>query len=191
MAKVAITNKWIEADFVEKEVTKDGDILLTARIVPYNKISRNRVMYLKEYVEKTSGQINGLYLFHNHISDGQDVLPKGEWFEAWSQDDGLYGRTTVYNTSYNKDYIEWLKNAKTIKVSLKADGEVEYAEDANGERYKRAVISEWKEISTVNIPGFMDADASFVTMAEKLLTESDTETSNFNTKVYASIATKL
>lgn len=167
---VKINDKWIEAELIEQyEDSNSGEYILVTKVIPYGLVSRNGIEYIREYAERTKEQIKGLYLFHNHVTDGSDVFPRGEWFEAWSQQDGLYTKARVYNTKYNKDYIEWLKSAKTIKVSLRADGDVEYAEDSNGEQYKRAAISSWKEISTVNIPGFMDAEASFVTMAEKLL----------------------
>lgn len=181
MSNVRIENKWIDADFVEVDTSnfdkqsRTGSIYLIARIFPFQKISRNRIMYNREYAEKTKDQIIGLNLHHNHITDGEKTFPRGEWIECWIQEDGLYGKAKVYETSYNEEYIEWLQNASNVKVSLQVNGEAKSKKDDSGKRYQEAYISEWKEISTVNIPGFIDAGAKFSVMAEKLLQEKENE----------------
>lgn len=173
--KVLLKDKWISCEFIEFAQSKTDDCYyLTTKIIPFAQISRNGVKYRRKEVIETMSQIKGLNLHHNHVSDGENVLPRGEWIDAWVDDDYLYGKAKVYNTQYNADYIDWLKSASNIKVSLRADGEVE-RKKANGNSYKEASIVNWKEISTVNIPGFMDATANFEMMAEKLLVENEEE----------------
>lgn len=181
MGQVEINNKWIDADFVEVDnttfnpATGKRKICITARIVPFGKVSRNGIMYNRQTIEKTYNQIPGLNLHHNHITDGERTLPRGEWIEAWIQDDGLYGKAEVYETTYNKDYIEWLTSAKNVKVSLQVNGDAQSRRGETGNRYQEAYIKGWKEISTVNIPGFIDAEAQFAVMAEKLQQENNFE----------------
>lgn len=171
---VNFDNKWINADFVEvlgsgtNPITGKRKICINARILPFNKISRNGILYNRQSAESTKDQIVGLNLHHNHITDGEKVLPRGEWVEVWIQDDGLYGKAEVYDTQYNREYIEWLESSKNIKVSLQVNGNAKSKTNESGERYQEAFINSWKEISTVNIPGFIDAGAQFEVMAEKL-----------------------
>lgn len=197
MSEIQLKEKWIEADFVElnynvNEETGKRKIILKCRIIPFGIISRNRTLYEKQSVIDTCSQLIGLNLHHNHITDGADTYPKGCWFDAWTEEDGMYGKAEVYDTKYNEEYIEWLMNAKNIKVSLQASGKAKSKKDENGS-FREAQITNWKEASTVNIPGFMEAGASFEIMAEKLCTEQVEEENKNNLveKIVNLIDTKL
>lgn len=167
---------WIEAKettFMEKVDEKSGKkkLYLISKILPKNKISRNKVKYNWESVLRTYEQIPGIPLNHNHKYKESNDLPRGEWVESWVEENYLCGMAEVYQTEYNKDYIEWLQNAKTISVSLNVGGESKVRKE-NLECYQEAYISNWREVSTVNIPGFLDAKGNLeVILSENLKEE--------------------
>lgn len=173
MTTITLNEKWIDAEnasFKESidPTTGRKTYSLTTMVIPFGKISRNGIMYNKESIMKTMDQIKGKNLHHNHITDGAKTLSRGEWMEFWVADDGLYAKSKVYDTTYNRDYIEWLKSASNIKVSLNVTGDAKQMKDSNNKYYQEAYIKNWREISTVNIPGFVDAEATFaVAMMEK------------------------
>ncbi len=169
---VHIEKKWIEAEqatFAESVNEKTGkkEFILTTKIFPYDKKSRNGVKYNKESALATKDNIKGITLNHNHVTSGENNFPRGEWFESYDGGDGLYGRAKVYDTSYNKDYIEWLSTAENIRVSLQVSGDAESIKGEDGKWHREAKINDWLEISTVNLPGFIDAKANF----EKVMCE--------------------
>lgn len=169
---VHIEKKWIEAEqasFKESVNEKTGkkEFILETKIFPYDKKSRNGVKYNKESALATKDNIVGITLNHNHVTSGENNFPRGEWYEAYDGGDGLYGRAKVYDTTYNKEYIEWLSTAENIKVSLQVSGNAESKKDDDGKWYREAKVEDWLEISTVNLPGFIDAKANF----EKVMCE--------------------
>jgi hypothetical protein len=163
-------NNWIRAEvtnFVEEAGEGIQKYYLKTRIVPKNKVSRNKVKYNWESIVRTIDQIRGIPLNHNHEFKGANNLPRGKWIKGWIEEDGAYGLAEVYNTSYNKDYIEWLRAAKDVTVSLNVSGSSEVRQSDEGP-YQEAYINDWREISTVNVPGFLDAKSSL----EIILSES-------------------
>jgi len=176
---VHIEKKWIEAEqatFTESVNEKTGkkEYILTTKIFPYDKKSRNGVKYNKERALATKDNIKGITLNHNHVTSGENNFPRGEWFESYDGGDGLYGRAKVYDTSYNKDYIEWLSTAENIRVSLQVSGDAESIKGEDGKWHREAKINDWLEISTVNLPGFIDAKANFEkVMCEMVKLEDD------------------
>ena len=144
--------------FAEAVNTKkqNKDYTMTAKIVPFGKISKNGVMYKKESVINTCKKLIGKPVLFNHKSD--EGLPRGEWISSEIKDDGLYGTAKIYNTEYNKDLIEYLSHASNPNVSLKIIGDaVKKFDEATGKQYSIATITDWLEASIVNIPGFEEA----------------------------------
>jgi hypothetical protein len=161
----SFTEKWIEAQsasFIESKKDGDSKYYLEALIVPFDKISRNGVKYNKKSIEETHKGLIGKPLNHNHITTGATVLPRGKWVETWLEDDGMHGKAEVFNTDYNKDYIDWLKADKSPRVSLQVTGDArQMKEEVTGRYYREATIKDWLEASTVTIPGFDSAKANF------------------------------
>jgi len=172
MTQVHIEKKWIEArktSFKESvdETTGKKKLYLDVLVLPWSEISRNGVLYNKEKASTTSDQIIGKYLMHNHVTDGATTLPRGEWIEKYTDEEGLHAKAEIYQTKYNEDYIDFLKSAKNIRVSLQVTGDAKQRKTESGDYYQEAFIDEWLEISTVNIPGFNKAAGSFmVAMSE-------------------------
>lgn len=166
-------DKWItvkEAEFTEQLDEKSGKkkFFLNARVVPKDEISRNKVKYNWESIITTMHQIPGIPLNHNHKFAEANDLPRGVWTDSWIEGKWLCAKAEVYDTPYNKDYIEYLKAAgKNITVSLNVGGEAKsvFGEDNS---YQEAYINNWREISTVNVPGFLSAKSSL----EQVLCES-------------------
>lgn len=176
-------DKWIEAketNFVERAGT-DGKprYFLYSKIVPKNQISRNKVKYNWDSVLRTMDDIPGISLNHNHKFQDKNDLPRGEWKKAWiASDNGvewLHGLAEIYNTEYNKEYIEWIKAAKNPNVSLNVSGDSQVCHSEEG-IYQEAIINGWREISTVNVPGFIGATANLEVMLSESLKEAVDET---------------
>ena len=167
-----IKEKWIDLSvttFTEsKEETKDHKI--DALIVPFNKISRNGVLYKKESIEAKHENLVGKPIFFNHQTSGagDEFLPRGEWNETWLESDGMHAKGNIFKTGYNKGLIEYLSHAKKPKVSLQINGEAESKKDENGKYYQAADINEFLESSVVSLPGFIDASATFAAMCESM-----------------------
>ena len=158
---ITINDKYIfsEAFQLKESVNIDTGKMgyyFNTKIVPYNVKSRNGVMYKKESIEKTKDMLVGKHLMYNHIIDSKD-LPNGEWVSVESKDDGLYGRARVYNTEYNKPFIEFLQEASAPRVSLQIIGQAETFDDGVDGQYQVAYINDWLEASIVAVPGFDDA----------------------------------
>lgn len=182
---VTINEGWIDArtsKFIES-VTKDGskDYYLTAMIIPFNQVSRNGIMYDKKTVMESKNTLVGCPLMHNHITEGENNYPRGEWEEAWIEEDGLYGKARVYNTAYNKDYIEWLSKASNPRVSLQIVGDAIQQEDEDGKSYELAKVKQFLETSTVVLPGFNDAKTQ---KFEYLIAESFKNKKNENSSFF-------
>jgi len=170
--KVTISEKWFDAEvvsFSEKKNPSSGkrELFLEALIVPFNKISRNGVMYNKESIIKTHKMLEGKPLMHNHILDGADTFSRGEWIETRIEEDGMHGKAKVYDIARNKDYIEWLEASSNPRVSLQITGDAEQKKSKEEKYYQEAFPKDWLESSTVNVPGFNDAKSSLaVAMSE-------------------------
>jgi len=171
--QVTINKKWMEAYSAtfteEKDENGNRELYLTTRIVPFNEISRNGVRYNTESVKKTHKLLEGKTLNHNHITTGANVLPRGKWIETWIKEgDGMWGKAKVFDTKYNEDYIEWLQADESPRVSLQISGSAKQFKEENTGKWRReAIITDWLESSTVNLPGFDNASGSFaVAMAE-------------------------
>jgi hypothetical protein len=174
--KTVFNDNWlIASETVFTESCKDNskkEYFLVSKIVPKNQISRNKVKYNWDSVLKTMNQIPGLTLNHNHKFQEAKDIPRGEWVRAYVEGDWLCGIAKVYDTEYNKEYIEWLKSATNINVSLNVHGEAQVIREGISS-YQEAIINSWKEISTVNAPGFLDAKSSLETVLSESLKEYD------------------
>ena len=172
MSKVIITEKWMNAEkasFKESSnpLTGKRELILESLIVPFNKISRNGVLYGKESIERTHKMLEGRPLMFNHVIEGVNAMPRGEWISTWTDAEGMKGRARVFDTDYNKDLIEYLQNASSPRVSLQITGDAEQKKNKEGNYYKQANINDWLEASIVPVPGFDAAKSSFaVAMTE-------------------------
>lgn len=171
--KITFNEKWIDAEkssFIEQKnkITGKSEYFLDAMIVPFNKVSRNGIKYGEAGIKRTHAMLVGKNLMHNHVLEGANTFPRGEWVKTWIGPEGMHARAKIYNTSYNKDYIEWLKAANQPRVSLQVTGDAKQVKDEKTETFhQEADINDWLEASTVNVPGFDDAKASLsVAMAE-------------------------
>ena len=183
MNKVFIEQKWISAEtatLIEKvNVKGKKEKYIEALIVPFNKISRNGVLYSKESVLNTKDQIIGKPLNHNHETDGRNNFSRGEWIASWETTEGLMGRAKVYQTSYNKEYIEWLEACSNIPVSLQISGEAEQVKKEDDTYYQKADVNDWLEISTVLVPGFIDAKARMETVLAEAFNTKPEDNNDF------------
>jgi len=179
MTKTLIKEKWINAatSSFSEDVASDNKktYTLNSVIVPFNEVSRNGVLYSKESIEKTHKKLEGLKLHHNHDINGASNFPRGKWIEAWLSDDGMHAVAEIFDTNYNKDYIEWLKADNNPQVSLQITGEAESVKDEDGKYYQKAAINDWLECSTVNVPGFLQAQGSFESVLSEALKKKEEE----------------
>ena len=181
MTKVTINKKWINASSTQfKEELTNGErkYYLEALVVPFSAVSRNGVLYSRESIEKTYKNVIDKHLHHNHEIEGSNNYPKGKWVESWLEDDGLHAKAIVYNTEYNKDYIEWLKADGNPQVSLQISGDAESVKGEDGKYFQRAEIRDWLEISSVNVPGFLQAKGSFEAVMTEMLKQEDNDMTN-------------
>ncbi len=164
-----------ETRFEESVEIKTGKTkyFLHSRIVPRDQISRNNVLYNWNSIKETMNKIVGLPLMHNHKFKDANILPRGEWISSDIREDGAYGVAEIYNTKYNEAYIEWIKAAKNIPVSLQVTGKARKIREGVN-TYQEVYINDYYEISTVNVPGFRNNTSNLqVVLAEAL--NDDTE----------------
>jgi len=166
MTQINIKEKWINAEVASfKETinpnTGKKEFFLETIVVPFNKISRNGVKYNESSVVGTHKQVIGRPLMHNHVLEGKDTLPRGEWVDAWVTSEAMHARAIIYPTAYNNEYLEYLSNATSPRVSLQITGDAEQKKNSEGKYYQEAKVIDWLEISTVNVAGFDEAKASF------------------------------
>jgi len=147
-----------------KEDVKSGEkhYFIDTLILPFGTRSRNGRLYDTESAKETHQALVGQYLLYNHKSDGNwaDSKPRGEWIETRIEPDGMWGTAKVYNTEYNTEFKEFLKEASNVKVSLNVDGTIKYVESNNGDSEPIVMISAWYEASAVSVPGFAAANTS-------------------------------
>lgn len=178
MSKITIKEKWMTAEvsnFKESKnpLTGKREFVLESLIVPFNKISRNGVMYGKESIERTHKMLEGKPLMFNHVVEGADAMPRGEWIKTWIGPEGMYAQAKVFDTNYNSSLIEYLQNASEPRVSLQITGDAEQKKNETGHYYKHAEVSDWLEASIVPIPGFDDAKSSFKTALAEAFSDSE------------------
>ena len=160
---VHIENKnLILKNSVFKEITnpKTGkrNYVIEALIVPFNTISRNGVLYSKESIERTYKELIGKPVMYNHVTEGVEAIPRGEWTEVWLEADGMHGRANIWDTSYNKNMIEFLSNASNPTVSLQVVGDAKSKKNDEGKAYQEATINDWLECSVIGgVSGFKNA----------------------------------
>jgi len=163
IVEIKDSSLFLKSNFQEKENEKTGkkEYYIEAFIVPYNEISRNGVRYLKESIEKTHTDLVGKPVMFNHVTSGVDAISRGEWVDTWLTEEGMWGRARIYNTKYNEDVLEYLREASSPAVSLQITGvATNKKETIDGkERYVReAEISEWLECSIIGgVQGFKSA----------------------------------
>ena len=81
---------------------------------------------------------------YNHVIEGSNVMPRGEWTQTWTDSEGMHGKAEVYDVDYNKDLIEYLQHASSPRVSLQITGDAEQVKDEDGKYYIREIIRKKK-----------------------------------------------
>ena len=154
---IDVENKFIFSEKINVSKGKDDDYIMSARILPFGEISRNNVMYDKASVENTYMNLVGKPVLYNHKKDGE-TPPRGEWVSVELKQDGLYGKAKIYNTTYNKDLIEYLSRSTAATVSLEIIGKADKRiDETTGRQYSLAFVRDWLESSVVSVPGFQEA----------------------------------
>jgi len=143
----------------KEEKDEDGKIkyYYESVIVPFGKISRNKVKYNEARVRERGESLVGKKLFFNHKTSGNSSsdLPRGNWEQVSFTKEAMSAKAEVFNTDYNKDFIEYLKADPSPRSSLQVSGSAkQIRESASNSIYKEAFIDEFLESSVVNIPGF-------------------------------------
>jgi len=185
MVEITRKNLNLNLNLIEAKESKDKTI--TGLIVPFNKVSRNGVLYNKESVIEKANDLVLKPLMWNHQTKGEE-LPKGEWTSVEVKEDGLYGTAKIFNTEYNKDLLEYLRNASEIRVSLNISGDAVNKQDVDGKHYREATVKEFFETSIVTIPGFGEAKVVFSesfegSAVEQLNTEESKKKEEFMEKM--------
>jgi hypothetical protein len=128
-------------------------------MLPFNKISRNNVMYNRESIEDKHKELINRPVMYNHKVDGE-LLPLGHFTNSWCEDDGWYYEADI-DPSEQK-MIKKLERGDLRHVSIQLIGDkiVEKIDDDN-RTYTEAYVADIIEGSIVPAPGFLDTTASF------------------------------
>lgn len=174
------TNKRIYTEngsFTEKTDNSGKKILYyESEILPFGKISRNGVKYNEKRAREKGHTLVGKSLFFNHKTSGNasEDLPRGEWEEVWFTKEAMHARARVFQSNYNKDFVDYLGEAKNIKSSLNVSGSAKQRNE-NGKYHREAFIDEYLEASVVGIPGFDDAKGSLMASMSEAFGDDDME----------------
>jgi len=153
-----------------------GKFILQGLILPFNKISRNNVLYNKESIEQTHKQLIGRPVMYNHKVDDQ-LFPVGHFIDSNLKEDGWHYQADI--DPEEKDLIRKLKRQDLRHVSIQVIGGrvVERQEEETGNMFTEAWISDVIEGSIVPAPGFLDTTAAF---AEAIKTKKEKFAIEFN-----------
>jgi len=162
---VLMREVWVPSEspfrFTESVDPKTGTkkYILTGLMLPFDKISRNNVMYNKESVIQKHKQLIGKPVMYNHKVD-TDMLPKGHFIDSWCEDDGWYYKADI--DPAERDLIRKLERGDLRHVSIQLIGGkvVERLNESN-QTYTEAWVDDVIEGSIVPAPGFLDTTAKF------------------------------
>jgi hypothetical protein len=137
----------------------EGKFILQGLILPFDKISRNNVLYNRESIMQSHKQLVGRPVMYNHKVDDQ-LFPVGHFIDSNLKEDGWHYKADI--DPEEKDLIRKLKRQDLRHVSIQViGGKVVEKQDENGEFYTEAWISDVIEGSIVPAPGFLDTTAAF------------------------------
>lgn len=133
--------------------------ILKGMILPFEKISRNNVLYNKGSIEAMHKHLEGRPVMYNHKID-DDSLPVGHFTKSFLGDDGWYYEADI--DPDERDMIRKLERGDLRHTSIQVmGGKVIERQAADGDTYTEAFISDVIEGSIVPAPGFLDTTASF------------------------------
>lgn len=158
-------NVWVpcENSFTLKEQvdikTGDRKYILRGMMLPFNKISRNNVLYNKESIIEKHKNLIGRPVMYNHKVD-TDALPVGHYVESTIEDDGWYYAADI--DPHEKDMIRKLERGDLRHTSIQLiGGKVVEKLSPENRAYTEAWVSDIIEGSIVPAPGFLDTTAKF------------------------------
>ncbi len=162
---VLMKEVWVPSEspfrFVEKVDPKTGEkrYVLSGLMLPFNKISRNSVMYNVDSVKAKHKLLVGKPLMYNHKVD-TDMLPKGHFIDSWCEEDGWHYKADV--DPAERDLIRKLERGDLRHVSIQLiGGKVVERVNENNETFTEAWVDDIIEGSIVPAPGFLDTTATF------------------------------
>lgn len=138
-----------EAFRVQESENEEGEdeVVIEGVALPYNKESRNGIVYTKESIQEAAKSLEGKPFLFNHNPD--QVL--GRVTEATPKKNHLAFKAVADPT---KEKVRDIKNGYVSTVSIQAVVE-ESEEDGEG----KVAVKEFLELSSAPIPGFKEAEA--------------------------------
>lgn len=142
-----------------KESVDDKKILMELNVLPFGEVSHNGVLYNKQSVLETMGQIKNLSFLDNHRIDDsiRHNPPFGHFVKAFEKNGWL--KAIVDVDPSETVFINKIKRGDIKRCSLQImAGEIKECEnEKTGVMYHEAFINNWLEISAVYAPGFQNA----------------------------------
>ncbi len=162
MKEIHNINGWLLAESVTIGESKDsgyGDIKVKgtsfkAFILPFNKVSRNGVLYNKESVEKNKDKFVGCNILYNHVIEGIDSDVLGIITETWTDDKGLYIGGVLDDKS---EKARQVKDGFLNKLSVQINAGKVIEQESEDKVYREAFMEDALEVSFVTVPGFKEA----------------------------------
>lgn len=162
---VLMKEVWVPSEsafhFTEKVDPATGQkrYILKGLMLPFDKVSRNNVLYNKDSVVAKHKELIGKPLMYNHLVDGVNY-PKGHFIDSYIESDGWHYVADV--DPEEQDLIRKLKRGDLRHVSIQLiGGKVQERLAEDGRSYTEAWVSDIIEGSIVPAPGFLDTTASF------------------------------
>jgi len=133
--------------------------ILKGMMLPFNKISRNNVLYNEQSIRDKHKQLVGRPLMYNHQVEGAE-LPLGHFIDSYCEGDGWYYKADI--DPEEKHAIRKLERGDLRHVSIQLiGGKVEEKIDEDQNPYTEAYVTDIIEGSLVPAPGFLDTTAEF------------------------------
>lgn len=183
---VLLKTVWVPSEtpftFEEKKNPETGEAryILSGLLLPFNKISRNNVLYNRESCIEKHKDLIGRPLMYNHKVDGEQY-PKGHFIDSWIEDDGWHYKADLDPAEV--DFIRKLerKDLRHVSIQLLGGRVVERMESGTNRTYTEAWVNDVIEASVVPAPGFLDTTSKFAeclgmncnTMNEDITTSTD------------------
>lgn len=162
---------WTPADgpfkFQENVNPQTGEkkFIIEGIMLPFEKISRNGVLYNKRSVQSKCQNLVGRPLMYNHITEG-DAKPLGHFVESWCDDKNWYYKADV--DPQEKVYLNKLKRGdlRHVSIQLRPEKAIERLTEDN-KSFIEAYVDDVIEGSIVPTPGFLDTTVMFAEAFKK------------------------
>ena len=133
--------------------------IMRGMMLPFDKISRNNVLYNKESIMEKYKELIGRPVMYNHKVD-DTLLPVGHFINSTIKNDGWYYEADIDPQEH--DMIRKLERGDLRHVSIQLiGGRVIERQNSDGNVYTEAYVSDIIEGSIVPAPGFLDTTAEF------------------------------